>query len=108
MGRLREETQNMNKVLRMEEDSFKSCVFESGANNSSLMSTAEYRLYCSELRLPASIRTGAKKLRGIGASQKAFGETTVHVPLNALGVILEVIFQLIDADVPKILCLRDL
>jgi hypothetical protein len=88
---------------------FRGLIIDTGANRSSLMSLAQYLAYCREFGAMASIdKSQVRKIRGVGGVQSTIGAAKVPVPFPGLGLVLEIEFQVLKADVPTLLSLRDL
>jgi Reverse transcriptase (RNA-dependent DNA polymerase) len=87
---------------------FRGIIIDTGANRSSLMSLSQYRCYCHEFSVPASLRSSKKTFNGIGGRRESIGSTNIAIPFPLLGICAHVKFEVIDANVPSLLCLKDL
>jgi len=100
----------MYNELRMgEETKFKGIYLDTCANRSSVMSLNQYQAYCKEFHVPMQLSThGAKTLRGIGGKSAALGSAWIPIPFTKLKLIVDVNFQIVNDNVPTLLCMKDM
>lgn len=87
---------------------FEGLKVDTGANRSSIMSARQYGAYCETFGLIGNVRPSEKRVKGIGGRQVVVGVANIQIPFDKLGLIIDVWFAILDADVPTLLSLRDL
>lgn len=107
----------MQKELDKPEDyekSFKGVMVDTGANRSSVMSIQQYRAYCKEHLLPASIsapvidRNVKKRISGFGGMAYTIGKATILIPIAGIGISVPVKFHIVEHNVVSVCCLKDM
>ena len=101
---------DMTTALQPEEsEEFKGIIMDTGANRSSTTSLQQYLIYCQEFGAVANINKGmASRVRGIGGNCQPIGVAIIPIPFPYLGIICELLFYIIEGDVPSLFCLSDM
>ena len=79
---------------------FRGIIMDPGCNRRSVMSLSQYRSYCDEFDVIASINTSkAGTLRGIGDSRSHYiGTAIIAIPFQQLGLTIDVEFGILNAE----------
>jgi hypothetical protein len=105
---IKEEVRSCNHSSTQDNLRFQGIIIDTGANRSSLMSLNQYRCYCHEFSVPASLHESKKTFNGIGGRRESIGSTNITIPFPHLGICAHITFEIIDANVPSLLSLKDL
>ena len=101
---------DMHKALQKgEPEEFEGIIMDTGANRSSMMSLQQYLIYCQDFGAVANINKGmASRVRGIGGKCQSIGVAIIPIPFPDLGITCDVLFHIIEGDVPSLFCLSDM
>lgn len=79
------------------------------ANRSSVISKAQYLAYERAFGRRILLLPPARKyLKGIGGHGRVIGEVTIQIPFRALGMLIDVVFSILDEEVPSFLSNKDM
>lgn len=82
---------------------------DTAANRRSVMGESQYEAYKRDFGLKVPILPSTRKdLKGVGGNGKVIGEPHIQIPFNALRLIIDVTFSIMEQDTPSLLSNKDM
>lgn len=87
---------------------FNGITIDTAANRKSVMCKAQYEAYGRDFGRTIPMRKPSRGLKGLGGKSKVLGEAMIQIPFCALHLIIDVVFAIVEEDIPSLLSNKDM